>query len=240
MKWFKHYSDNYRGRSIEEIYSQMGHTGISCYFILTEICTEKLEKSSTKSIDKDDCEFNFSLAFVRRNLRISSDKLKVFLNIASGLGLFQFEISEKELKIFYPILLNLLDSDSKKTRSIRDTSATETRLDKDKDKDKEVEVVDKTPTTKNKIEIFNIPDNIMQTVKINFGYPEEIITQVANEAWLIYLTQDPNNRSWPRFLSYYFKNESGKIRDRLVDMAKGYNEQAEIERLRAKYAEEEA
>lgn len=146
MKWFKHYSDNYRGRSIEELHFQMGHTGIACYYLLTEICAEKLEKNPDKTLEISDCKFRFSQGFVRRNLRISSAKLEVFLRICSGLGLFQHEFCEKDLEIKYPILLDLLDSDSKKSRSRREQDATKTRLDKDIDKEVDVEEDKKSKT----------------------------------------------------------------------------------------------
>lgn len=134
MKWYKHHTDNYRGRSIEELHFQMGHIGISCYYLITEICAEKLEKIPNKTLETSDCSFKFSQAFVRRNLRISSTKLEVFLNICSGLGLFSFEFIEKDLHINYPILLELLDSDSKKSRSRREDDAAKQRLDIDKNR----------------------------------------------------------------------------------------------------------
>jgi len=52
-------------------------------------------------------------------------------------GLWTFVLDEKQIKIKIPILLNLLDSDSKKARHTRATNATQSRLDKDKDKDKD-------------------------------------------------------------------------------------------------------
>lgn len=139
MRWFKHYSDNYRGRSIETLYSELGHTGISLYFLLMEICTEKLEKKPSETLEHSEVLLSFSLGFVRRNLRISSAKLEKFLRISQGLGLFSFILSEKELQIHFPILLDLLDSDSKRSRSRRATDANRQRLDKEIDKEIERE-----------------------------------------------------------------------------------------------------
>jgi len=88
MRWFKHFSDNYRGRSVDTFFEEMGHTGVACYFLFLEICTEKLDTNPDKTLEKPKAILNFPLAFVRRNLRISQGKLEVFLNIGQGLGLF--------------------------------------------------------------------------------------------------------------------------------------------------------
>ena len=119
MKWFKHFSDNYRGRSINLLFNEMGHTGVACYYILMELCAEKLERFPDKSLEHSDCLFNFSLRFVRQNLRVSLAKVELFLGICSGLGLLSFEISGENLKIEMPILLDLLEYDQKKSRQRR-------------------------------------------------------------------------------------------------------------------------
>lgn len=120
MRWFKHFSDNYRGRSIDTLFEQMGHTGVACYFIMMEIFTEKMEIYDSKNMKKSDFILSFPLGFVRRNLRISQGKLEVFLRFSQGLGLFSYEIIGKELRIEMPILLDLLHSDVVKSRSRRE------------------------------------------------------------------------------------------------------------------------
>lgn len=119
MKWFKHFSDNYRGRSINHLFNEMGHTGVACYYILMELCAEKLERFPDKTLESSDCLFNFSLRFVRQNLRISLAKVQLFLGFCSELGLLSFEISGENLKIEMPILLDLLEYDQKKSRQRR-------------------------------------------------------------------------------------------------------------------------
>jgi hypothetical protein len=133
MRWFKHFSDNYRGRSIDKFHDELGHTGIACYYLLLEICTEKLE--ATK--EKTEPIFNFPLRFVQRNLRVSSTKLEVFLNIGQGLGLFSYKKTQKELQIEMPILLDLLHYDVVKSRSRRDSVKSQSSLDKERDKERE-------------------------------------------------------------------------------------------------------
>lgn len=136
LKWFKHYSDMHEGETISELFEQMGHQGLS-FFLLQEICAEKLDKKPNESLTKSDCLFSFPLRNVRQKLRLSQKNLELLLNICQTKGQLSFEISENILKISMPILLDLLDSDSKKARQTRADAATRTRLDKEREKEKE-------------------------------------------------------------------------------------------------------
>jgi hypothetical protein len=137
LKWFKHYSDNYRGRSVLSFHREFGHSGVAWYYLLTEICTEKLEKSSDADITETACTFSFDKVFIESSLRGTFVKIKRWLDHGAVMGLWSYTETEHELCVKYPILLELLDSDQKKTRSRRDKDASKQRLDKDKDKDKE-------------------------------------------------------------------------------------------------------
>lgn len=145
MKWFKHFSDNYRGRSIDTLFEQMGHTGVACYFIIMEIFTEKMEIYDSKNLSKSDFILSFPLGFVRRNLRISQGKLEVFLRFSQGLGLFSYEIIGKELKIEMPILLDLLHSDVTKSRSRREQYKNGSGPELELKLNKDVDVKEKRP-----------------------------------------------------------------------------------------------
>lgn len=151
MKWFKHYSDMHRGQSINRLLDELGHTGL-CFFILQEMCAEKLEKKGHESLTDSDCLFNFHQRIVRQNLRISAANLRRLLDICAEVGLLSFEFSGNSLQISMPILLNLLDRDSISARKTRANSAKKTRLDKeedkDKDKDKEEEIYISSEPTK--------------------------------------------------------------------------------------------
>lgn len=134
MKWFKHYSDNQRGQSIQALLDEMGHTGL-CYYPLVEMCVEKLDPSVERSIEKGDCLFKFHSRVVRQNLRISPANLRRLLDICAANGLLSFQFSGNSLELSMPILLNLLDSDSKKARQTREKNATKSRLEKEKEKE---------------------------------------------------------------------------------------------------------
>jgi hypothetical protein len=148
VKWFKHYSDNYRGRSVGRFYKDFGHSGVSWYYLLTEICAEKLEKSPSRDLAGTDCSFSFDVAFVQSSLRGTLVKIERWLSVGQALGLWTYKLTETELSVNYPILLELLDSDSRKSRSRRETDAIKTRLDKDIDKEREEIKKENLPTTK--------------------------------------------------------------------------------------------
>jgi hypothetical protein len=136
MKWFKHYTDNYRGRSVHGLFDELGHIGPCSYYIILEICAEKLTKVKDKDLEESDFIFGFSSRFLRQNLRISQTKLELFLNISQTFGLFSYKKIENNIEIKMPIMLDLLDSDFKKTRSRRESDAFETPSDIDKEQKK--------------------------------------------------------------------------------------------------------
>jgi len=144
MKWFKHHSDNYRGRSINSFHREFGHSGIAWYFLLTEICAEKLEKPRDRDLAMTDCTFSFDKVFVESSLRGTFAKIRRWLDHGVTAGLWTYTETEFELSVKYPILLELLDSDNRKTRSRREKDASLSLLDKeieiDKEIDKEIEV----------------------------------------------------------------------------------------------------
>lgn len=95
-----------------------------------------------------------------------------------------------------------------------------------------------TPTTKVVVEgaaaavgdVFHVPSLIKQNLMALEGYPENIIHEVAKEAWLLYDASSDNNKNWARFLAHYFKNEKQKIRERILNDPEAANE-----RMRKKY-----
>ena len=145
MRWFKHFSDNHRGRSMQFLFDEMGHTGLACWHILMEICAEKLDPKPDKTLEHSDCLFEFHQRIVRQNLRVSQAKLEVFLGVCQGFGLLSFEITGGLVKLSLPILLDLLEYDQKRagTRRVRITAqnrSEKTRSEKSiSDKDTELQ-----------------------------------------------------------------------------------------------------
>jgi len=136
MKWFKHFADNNRGKSMEHLYETMGHKGPCAYWWLVEMCVEKLEKPTDREVTIDDCCFTFHSRTVRDTLRLSATNVSRLLHECATFGLLEFHVDGAFIKIKMPILLEWLDYDSKKPRPRRDRGANESRLDTDTDKDK--------------------------------------------------------------------------------------------------------
>lgn len=132
MRWYKHFTDNYRGRSVTSFHREFGHTGVAWYFLLTEICAEKLEKPVSRDIADADCAFGFDKAFIESSLRGTFTKIKRWLDHGVVMGLWSYTETEFELNVKYPILLDLLHSDLMKTRSRREQDAVVSGLDKNR------------------------------------------------------------------------------------------------------------
>ena len=62
-------------------------------------------------------------------------------------------------------------------------------------------------------------EEVWNQVQYSFGYPRDLFDEVVKDAYLIFLTQDPETRKWKRFLSHYFKNEKEKIRLKLAELS---------------------
>lgn len=145
----------HQGRSINNLMDALGHTGL-CFFLLQEMCAEKLEKKGDQLLTDADCLFDFHLRFVRQTLRISPANLRRLLDVCAANGLLSFEFSGNSLRIKMPILLNLLDRDTKKARQRRASDAQKCRLDKEEERDKEREeeieksILSKAPKNANK------------------------------------------------------------------------------------------
>lgn len=146
MRWFKHFTDNHRGRSVQYLMDEMGHSGL-CYFILMEMCAEKLERPSSSAdeqkinggLSADDCEFIFHRRVVESALRLRRAAVERLLGSCQTSNLFSYKIEGEFIKIKMPILLDLLDYDSKRSRSRRANVASGSRLDTYTDKDTDTE-----------------------------------------------------------------------------------------------------
>lgn len=157
MKWFKHFTDNHRGRSIQALFDEMGHAGLSSWYVLMEICAEKLEKIPDKPLEDSSCLFNFHERVVRQNLRLSPRNLRKFLEICRRFSLLSYEFSENFLKINMPILLDLLEYDQKKFRPRRASVAPVARSETEKETQPEPQ---KQPHAYSQPQLTNVLKNV--------------------------------------------------------------------------------
>ncbi len=148
MKFFKHFTDAHRGKSIQGLMDELGHMGLT-YWILVEMCVEKLgEKLEAKGpgarLSKDDCEFDFHQRIVRQNLRIGGTNLRRMLDQCSTFDLLSYKIDGNIIKIKMPNILKSLERTKKKDVRLtsdfqkKDVLDIDTDIDTDKDINKEI------------------------------------------------------------------------------------------------------
>lgn len=141
MEWFKHFSDNHRGRSIQNLMDELGHTGL-CYFLLMEMCAEKFTKRPHENATEADCLFSFHRRIIRQSLRISRTNLQHLLYVCTLNGLLSWKIDGETIEISMPILLDLRQKDTRNATRRRLTAASKTpqelelELEKNKSKNK--------------------------------------------------------------------------------------------------------
>lgn len=135
MNYFKHFVDAHRGISLQTLFDKFGHAGPYCYWILVELCMEKLTKDRDEEFTDAHCHFRFTARTLKNAFRVNRAKVESMLNHFSTLALLSLEVDDQEFKIHMPKLLEYLDRDSKRTRPRRGLA----RI-KIEDKDKEVVV----------------------------------------------------------------------------------------------------
>ena len=220
MRWFKHFSDNHRGRTVRELMSRFGHQGPCCYYFLMEMCAEKLEVSDLSANQ----EFVLEMKLVRQMLGVSQTKLEQILNVCQTFVQLSFRIdgtnSAKFLKIKMPILLELLDRDLKKPRSKRATTAKKARLDididVDVDKEEEQVLVQNTnPRQRTSLILFKNEQEVLSKIPIPTMdrwlalYDAEYLRRETLKAWNYYANNPrkvPKSlKGWTQALSSWYE-----------------------------------
>lgn len=128
MKWFKHFTDNHRGKSVQYMLDHGGYFAVFLYYTLYEMCAEKLDKFKDRSLAEVDCEFVFHRRVVESALRARPTTVRRVLDLGSECGLWTYSLNGELFKFNVPILLELLDYDSKKSRQDRARIAPGSRL----------------------------------------------------------------------------------------------------------------
>ena len=185
MRWFKHFTDNHRGRSIQFLLDELGHIGPCSYYFLMEMCAEKLDQKSDRKLEVADCLFGFHQRVVRQNLRISPANLRRLLDSCQTLGLFTFEFSGDSLQISAPMLLDLLDYDLKKSRARAAQLTPENRLEKNR--------IEKNRIEKNRIEKNRIEKRREEFPKVHLA---EVVEISPNK--------ELNKKIWEAYREEYF------------------------------------
>ena len=192
MRWFKHFSDNHRGITINRLLDEMGHQGLA-YYIIMEICAEKLTKENDAELSGSDCVFTFNRVYFQNILRMKRKSTGLLLGLLSESNLLSYSENDKEVIIKMPILLDLLDYDSKKSRQRRVTIAPMSRLYSESESESEVVVVKETIT--------KINDGLNATANYNSRFDKD------NGEWLDLLDKHDLEldlkRSLPKIKAHY-------------------------------------
>lgn len=136
MKFFKHFCDAHRGQSLKKVRRNLGVSGIGMFWIVVEICAEKMEKLPEEEFNEAHCHFEFERHYFCHELGIKPKRLENVLRTFLECSLFVPECSDNIIKIYFPKLLDSLDRNTYRAR--RATVAKPPKIksiDKEEDKD---------------------------------------------------------------------------------------------------------
>lgn len=136
MKFFKHFVDAHRGKSIRQIRRSLGMAGIGMYWNLVEACAEKLEKRCDEEFTEEHCCFEFDLNYVAYILGSKPGRVEYILSTFQEANQLLFSTDNFIIRIEMPKLLESLDRDTKRARHGRGQAAPKIKI-KIEDKDKE-------------------------------------------------------------------------------------------------------
>ena len=212
MKFFKHFTDAHRGKSLQLLrrkFSRGDHglKAVGIYWTLVELCAEKMEKSRDEEFTDAHCNFEFSLKYLRDTLGTHQTKNCVmYLQCLHDVCLMSVQCSDDVCTIYMPKLLECIDRDSNRTRTGRALDA---------------------PKIKNKIKIKNIKaDPPLFSIEDAFAnYPigikgpgaetrfksqiksqeqyDQLVLSIENYKWFLALPQNnfrPAKQSWSSYL----------------------------------------
>lgn len=128
MKWFKHDSTAIKDEKIQMIMDEFGLVGYALYFILCELCAEKIDKNLTPNIE-------VSWPYVERLTHSRRSTVRRVLNACATHGLLVQESNQRMLVCSIPNLLKRLDNYTKDLEV-----STKTLPSKSKNKNKKQEV----------------------------------------------------------------------------------------------------
>lgn len=178
--------------------------GIGFYFYFFSLL-EQCGESSCETL-RENYEFHDSI--IRSLWGVNLKKSERVANEMMSVGLLLFQKRENTFYFEIPNLSKYLGKYESKLQP--NTS--------NKRKENKSKVVVENNAHENQ-ETFEISDKIMQVLKVQHMYPENIIAEIARDAWLIFLGTDPRTRKWDRFLTHYFVNEKEKIREKAIELS---------------------
>jgi hypothetical protein len=141
IKWFKHYTNAHRGLSLQSILNEFGHIGTSCYWILVELCADKLDKNEIIEDKNKEISFIFDTKYLVSLLRLKQSTVGRLLVGYRSRDLLAGSCDDNQTIIKMPKLLEILNRDSKYARTRRAHDAPK-RKNKNKEEDREAITAD--------------------------------------------------------------------------------------------------
>lgn len=168
MKFFKHFVDSHRGKSLLRVRRELGMAGVGMYWTLVELCAEKLEKMKHEEFSEEHCVFEFDVDLIVQQLGTKRVRVGQVLARFQEAELLAAESSEYLIRIKMPKLLESLDRDSKRARAERAMAAPKIKI-----------------KIKKKIKsIANEETHAEAFVDFYSGYPRKIGKSLANKSYL--------------------------------------------------------
>lgn len=201
--YFRHSVNARKDEKIMQLIDNGSKEDYFHFFVILELCAQQAENCFPEN-----GEFFFHARTLAQELMVNRSKLVLHLSKMQSCSLLEYTMTENKVQLLVPNLAKYMGRYETKYDPNSPNKRKENKIKENKRKEKESE----TTSDPN----FFISNKIMQTLKMVYQYPEEIINEVAKDAWLIYLG-DPNpEKNWERFLTHYFKNEKEKIREKLI------------------------
>lgn len=214
------------------IFKKYGLEGEARFWRLVELMAERLDKNETI--------FHFDLETIRQSLRFRSlTDCRPFLDHLTTFTGMKVNYSGNDCEIEWCKILEIKDNHSRNLQVTDKQLASNLLLEK-KRKEKRREEEEPATAIASHVE-FDVPQEIMNTLLMNYGYPRELILEVAHDAWLKFLVAPGEGKCWPRFIAHYFVNEKDSIRNFLIAKSKSATKEKTVDDWMAQiYAEDEA
>lgn len=192
MKFFKHFVDAHRGKSMQLLMKKYGPAGVGRYWYFVELCAEKLTKEKDEEYTEAHCVFEFEMAYLMRCLAYGNLKqCSTYLRGLSDLGLCSVEEVNDVYVTSMPKLLECMDRDSKRARIERGAGAPKNKS-KKKNKSKS------DPQTSDEL-FSSLPPKLIEG--FHKKYAEAWVKEQIDLCFNHYFFGDKKVRSWSQTVS---------------------------------------
>ena len=101
---------------MRKVIKKFGLEGYACYFILLELCFDKIKKSRDQKFTEDHFQFRLEETEVLQKFRMRATRVELLLNYYVTCELLHFTKVEDEFHFEIPKILKLLDREQRRAR----------------------------------------------------------------------------------------------------------------------------